>query len=41
MKRGYITQAEAKDLSDLYEEISKMLTGLIAYLRREDRKDRP
>jgi four helix bundle protein len=41
VKRGYITQAEAKDLSDMYEEIAKMLTGLIAHLKREDRKDRP
>jgi len=41
MERGYITQPEAKDLSDLYEEIAKMLTGLIAHLKREDRKNRP
>ena len=41
VKRGYITQAEDKRLSDVYEEIAKMLTGLIANLKREDPKDRP
>jgi four helix bundle protein len=41
VQRGDITQAEAKDLSDLYEEIAKMLTGLIAHLTREARKNRP
>ena len=41
VKRGYMTLAEAKDLSDLYEEIAKMLTGLIAHLKREDRTNRP
>jgi four helix bundle protein len=41
VKRGYITQDEADDLCAMYEEIAKMLTGLIAYLRREDRKNRP
>jgi four helix bundle protein len=41
VKRGYITPGEDKHLSDLYEEIAKMLTGLIAHLKREDRKYRP
>jgi len=41
VKRGYITEAEARDLSGQYEEIAKMLTGLIAHLTREDRKNRP
>jgi four helix bundle protein len=41
VKRGYITEAEARELSDQYEEIAKMLTGLIAHLKREDRKNRP
>ena len=36
-----ISEDEAKDLSALYEEIAKMLTGLIAHLTREDRKNRP
>ena len=41
LKRGYITEDEQKSLADRYEEIAKMLTGLIAYLLREDRKNRP
>jgi four helix bundle protein len=41
LKRGYITEDEQTSLADRYEEIAKMLTGLIAYLLREDRKNRP
>jgi four helix bundle protein len=40
VKRGYITQDEANDLSAIYEEIARMLTGLIAHLRKEDRENR-
>jgi len=41
VNRGYLTQDEAKSLCASYEEIAKMPTGLIAHLRREDRKNRP
>jgi four helix bundle protein len=41
LKRGYVTVSEQTNLADRYEEIAKMLTGLIAYLLREDRKNRP
>ena len=38
--RGHLGQAEKVDLTLKYEEIAKMLTGLIKYLRRCDRKQR-
>ncbi len=38
--RRYLTPSEAENFSDKYEEISKMLTGLIKYLRTSDRKHR-
>ena len=38
--RQYLSEEEAADLQNKYEEISKMLTGLIKYLRRSDRKHR-
>jgi four helix bundle protein len=41
LKRGYVTEDERADLHNQYEEIAKMLTGLIAHLNREDRKNRP
>jgi hypothetical protein len=33
-------ESERGRLSDKYEEIAKMLTGLIAHLEKEDRKHR-
>ena len=36
--RQYVTEAEATDLSAKYEEIARMATGLIKYLRASDRK---
>ena len=41
LKRGYITEGERADLHARYEEIAKMLTGLIAHLLNENRKNRP
>jgi four helix bundle protein len=38
--RRYIAESEREKLSDKYEEIAKMLTGLIAHLEKEDRKHR-
>ena len=38
--RKYLTDAELRELSDKYEEIARMLTGLIKYLRISDRKHR-
>ena len=38
--RRYLADSEVKDLSGKYEEIARMLTGLIKYLRTSDRKDR-
>jgi four helix bundle protein len=38
--RQYLSDDEAADLHNKYEEIAKMLTGLIKYLRRTDRKHR-
>ena len=38
--RSHITESERARVSDLYEEIAKMLSGLIAHLRFEDRKQR-
>jgi hypothetical protein len=40
-KRDYISEDELNALRDRYEEIAKMLTGLIAHLIREDRRNRP
>ena len=36
--RQYLSDTEATDLSAKYEEIAKMVTGLIKYLRASDRK---
>ena len=36
--RGYLTGPEQLTTSNRYDEIEKMLTGLIKHLRREDRK---
>ncbi len=38
--RHDINESERGRLSDKYEEIAKMLTGLIAHLEKEDRKHR-
>ena len=38
--RKYLTAPELRELSDKYEEIAKMLTGLIKYLRKSNRKHR-
>ncbi len=38
--RKEITVAEFEPLADLYEEIAKMLTALMHYLRASDLKDR-
>ena len=38
--RGYIVTTEMADLSEKYEEVARMLTGLIKYLRASDRKER-
>ena len=38
--RQYVTEEEAIELSNKYEEISRMLTGLIKYLLASDRKRR-
>jgi four helix bundle protein len=38
--RQYLSDQEAADLQNKYEEIARMLTGLIKYLRRTDRKHR-
>jgi four helix bundle protein len=38
--RGYLTEQERAKVSDRYEEIEKMLTGLIKHLHREDRRFR-
>jgi four helix bundle protein len=37
---NHITDAECVRISNLYEEIAKMLTGLIRHLETEDRKHR-
>ena len=39
-QRGHITQDELKAANARYEEIAKMLTGLIGHLEKEDRKHR-
>jgi len=38
--RGHISESERVALSAKYEEIAKMLTGLIAHLEKENRKHR-
>jgi four helix bundle protein len=38
--RNYLTDSELRELSDKYEEIARMLTGLIKYLHTSDRKHR-
>lgn len=38
--RNYIGEEKCVDLSALYEEIQKMLAGLIKHLEKEDRKNR-
>ncbi len=38
--RDYITAEEYAELSERYNEIEKMLTGLIRHLEREDRRHR-
>jgi four helix bundle protein len=38
--RRYLNEADLTDLSGKYEEIARMLTGLIKYLRASDRKHR-
>jgi four helix bundle protein len=40
VQRRHVTEAERVKISDRYEEIAKMLTGLIAHLETEDRKHR-
>jgi len=38
--RGYITDDELKTLCDRYDEVERMLTGLIHYLERSNWKNR-
>jgi four helix bundle protein len=38
--RGYVNQEEWLSLCDSYDEIARMLTGLIRHLETEDRKHR-
>jgi hypothetical protein len=38
--RGHITREELADLDKAYEEIAKMLSGLIGHLEQEGRKHR-
>jgi four helix bundle protein len=40
-KREYVTAEELTDLRARYEEIARMLTGLIHHLKSDDRRDRP
>ena len=40
MGRDYITEQELLDLCDRYNEIEKMLTGLIRHLEKENRRHR-
>jgi four helix bundle protein len=40
VKRNHITESERVPISNMYEEIAKMLTGLIRHLETEDRKHR-
>ena len=39
-RRGYVTSGKRIELDAKYEEIKKMLTGLIHHLEKEDRKHR-
>jgi four helix bundle protein len=39
-QRKYLDEAELMELSGKYEEIGRMLSGLIRYLRQSDRKQR-
>jgi hypothetical protein len=36
----YITETELTELCDRYKEVEKMLTGLIRYLEKENRRHR-
>ena len=36
----YVNDSEAMDLHRQYDEVARMLTGLIKYLRASDRKQR-
>jgi len=38
--RDYITETEMTELCDRYNEIEKMLTGLIRHLEKENRRHR-
>ena len=38
--RDYLTDADVKDLQAKYEEVERMLTGLIHYLEKSDWKNR-
>ena len=40
LKRKYISRDEEIVVSGLYQDLADMLRGLIAYLRRSDRRDR-
>jgi len=40
VQRNHITESERVRISNMYEEIAKMLTGLIRHLETEDRKRR-
>jgi len=40
VNRNHITESERIPISNIYEEIAKMLTGLIRHLETEDRKRR-
>jgi four helix bundle protein len=40
VQRSHITKAEQVRICNMYEEIAKMLTGLIRHLETEDRKHR-
>lgn len=38
--RGDVTSTELAEIAQKYEEVVRMLTGLIKYLRASDRKER-
>jgi len=40
LQRGHVTDSQRASASDKYEEIARMLTGLIRHLETEDRKHR-
>jgi hypothetical protein len=40
VQRNHITESERVRISNMYEEIAKMLTGLIRHLETQDRKRR-